>query len=53
MKRKTATKHQVDNIRVFLRLRPLNQLEKSLGGEVCVTHTDTEIQIKVISLRYK
>ena len=35
------------NIKVFCRLRPLNNLEKSMGGKCCVDFTDKRIQVKV------
>jgi len=30
----------------------LNQLENSLGGEVCVNHQDSEVVVKVIYSKY-
>lgn len=30
-----------DAIKVFLRLRPINELEKINGGKICVKHTKT------------
>ncbi|EGR31594.1 kinesin heavy chain, putative, partial [Ichthyophthirius multifiliis] len=35
------------NIRVICRMRPLNQLEKSTGGEQCVVYDDKNITITV------
>jgi len=34
-------------IKVACRLRPLNQLEKSTGGDCCLTYNDTAIKVKV------
>jgi hypothetical protein len=28
------------NVKVYLRLRPLNEMEKSLGGTICVENTE-------------
>ena len=40
------------SIRVFCRMRPLNQLELSTGGECCITHNETSIRLKVTQLCY-
>lgn len=42
------------NIKVVARLRPLNSLEMSQGGECCVVYNDTQITVTVnkISLSY-
>ena len=36
-------------IKVFCRMRPLNSLEKSTGGNCCIEHTDKAINLKVHS----
>ena len=38
---------QNTTIKVACRLRPLNELEKSTGGDCCLTYTDKAIKIKV------
>jgi len=40
-------KAQNTAIKVACRLRPLNKLELSTGGECCTTYTDTSIKVKV------
>jgi len=35
------------NIRVICRCRPLNDLEKSMGGETCVTLIENTISVRV------
>ncbi|EGR34618.1 kinesin motor domain protein [Ichthyophthirius multifiliis] len=36
------------NIRVICRMRPLNNLEKSTGGQKCVEYTNTTIQVTLM-----
>jgi len=40
-------KAQNTAIKVACRLRPLNKLELTTGGECCTTYTDTAIKVKV------
>lgn len=40
-------KSQNNAIKVFCRLRPLNQLEMSTGGETCVTFNENSVKLKV------
>ena len=35
------------SIKVFCRVRPLNELEKNTGGQVCLTYNPSNIKIKV------
>ena len=43
-----SKENKPDNcIRVFCRLRPLNSLEKSKNGKICVDFNETNIKIKV------
>lgn len=36
------------NIRVICRMRPMNALEKSTGGETCIEYDDNKILCKVV-----
>ena len=37
-----------NHIQVFCRLRPLNSLEKQMGGEICLDFTNSSIKMKVL-----
>jgi len=44
---------QNTSIRVFCRVRPLNALEISEGGECCVEYTEKNIKVKVNLFKFK
>lgn len=48
-----SANQKATNIKVVCRLRPLNTLEKSIGGECAVDYTDTSIQVKVPSRDFR